>query len=45
MERIGHLMKMRFGMKVRIREIVKGVWAFCSYLFVPQKRPKDYYDF
>ena len=19
----------------------KGVWAFCSYLFVPQRRPKE----
>ena len=28
---------MRFGMKIRIGEIVKGVWAFCSYLFVPQR--------
>lgn len=34
---------MRFGMKIIIREIVKEVWAFCSYLFVPQwgKHPKD----
>ena len=23
-----------------IKEIVKGVWAFCSYLFVPQLRTK-----
>jgi hypothetical protein len=27
---------MRFGKRIRIKEIVKGVWAFCSYLFVPQ---------
>lgn len=29
-----------------IKEIVKGVWAFCSYLFVPQwgsKRCKKEY--
>jgi hypothetical protein len=22
----------------------KGVWAFCSYLFWPQRRAKDYYN-
>ena len=22
-----------------IMEILKGVWAFCLYLFVPQRRP------
>jgi hypothetical protein len=42
---INHWAKMRFGMKIRFRKIIKGVWAFCIYLFVPQKRPKDYYDF
>ena len=31
-----HWMKMKFGKRIRIKEIVKGVWAFCSYLFVPQ---------
>ena len=36
MARIGRWMRMRSGMKVKIREIVKGVWAFCSYLFVPR---------
>ena len=25
----------------RMREFLKGVWQFCSYLFVPQRRPKD----
>ena len=24
----------------KIRGLVKGVWAFCSYLFIPQRRPK-----
>ena len=24
--------------------ILKGVWQFCSYLFWPQRRPKDYYN-
>ncbi len=23
-------------MRIRIKEIAKGVWAFCAYLFVPQ---------
>jgi len=32
----GHWMKMRFGMRIRAKEIVEGVWAFCSYLFLPQ---------
>ena len=27
---------MKFGKRIRIKEIVKGVCAFCSYLFVPQ---------
>ena len=22
----------------------KGVWAFCSYLFIPQHRPNDYFN-
>lgn len=25
----------------KIIAIAKGLWAFCSYLFVPQCRPKD----
>ena len=25
-------------------KILKAIWQFCSYLFLPQKRPKDYYD-
>ena len=27
-----------------IKEIDKGVWVLCSYLFVPQRRLKDYYN-
>ena len=36
MVRIGRWMRMRFGKRIRVKEMVKGVWAFCSYLFVPQ---------
>ena len=25
----------------RVKEILKGIWAFCSFVFVPQRRPKD----
>ena len=25
----------------RIKEILKGIWGFCSFVFVPQRRPKD----
>ena len=28
----------------KIMALVKGVWAFGSYLFIPQRRPKDYYS-
>lgn len=28
----------------RIIALVKGLWAFCSYVFIPQRRPKDYQD-
>ena len=24
----------------RVKEILKDVWAFCSFVFVPQKRPR-----
>ena len=24
-----------------LKSILKGVWAFCSYVFVPQRRPKE----
>jgi len=27
-----------------IKEILKGIWAFCSYLFVPQKRIHEDYS-
>ena len=23
-----------------VKNILKGVWEFCSYVFVPQRRPK-----
>ncbi len=25
----------------KLKSILKGIWAFCSYVFVPQRRPKD----
>ena len=25
----------------KLKSILKGVWAFCSYVFVPQRRPKE----
>lgn len=25
----------------KLKSILKGVWAFCSFVFVPQRRPKD----
>lgn len=24
----------------RVKEILKGIWAFCSFVFVPQRRPR-----
>ena len=27
-----------------VKSIVKGIWEFCSYVFVPQRREKDYYN-
>ena len=24
--------------------ILGGIWEFCKYVFVPQRRPKDYYN-
>ena len=24
-----------------MKSILKGIWLFCSYLFVPQRRPKQ----
>lgn len=26
---------------VRVKVVLKAVWQFCSYVFVPQRRPKD----
>ena len=28
----------------KIRALVKGGWEFCDYLFVPQRRTKEYYS-
>ena len=25
----------------KLKSILKGVWACCSFVFVPQRRPKD----
>ena len=25
----------------KLKSILKGVWAFCAYVFVPQRGPKD----
>ena len=27
---------------IGLMKIVKAVWLFCSFLFVPQRRPKEY---
>lgn len=27
-----------------VKNIMKGIWDFCRYVFVPQRRPKDYYS-
>ena len=24
-----------------VKKVLKAVWQFCSYLFVPQRRPKE----
>ena len=34
--RIIHWMKMKFGKRIRIKEIVKGMWQFARFLFVPR---------
>lgn len=26
------------------KKVIFALWQFCSYLFVPQRRPKDYYN-
>lgn len=28
----------------KLKSILKGVWAFCSFVFWPQRRAKDYYN-
>ena len=33
---IGHWKKMKFGKRIKIKEIVKGMWQFARFLFVPQ---------
>lgn len=25
----------------KLKSFLKGIWTFCSYVFVPQRRPKD----
>lgn len=27
-----------------MKRFIIAIWQFCSYLFWPQQRPKDYYD-
>ena len=27
-----------------MKNILKAIWQFCSYVFWPQRRPKDYYN-
>jgi hypothetical protein len=26
----------------KVKSLLNAVWQFCKYVFVPQKRPKDY---
>ena len=26
---------------MKLLSILKGIWAFCPYVFVPERRPKD----
>jgi len=28
----------------KLKAFAKAVWAFCRYVFIPQRRPKDYYN-
>ena len=28
----------------KLKSVLKGIWAFWEFLFVPQKRAKDYYS-
>lgn len=27
-----------------MKKVLKAIWQFCSYVFVPQRRSKDYYN-
>ena len=53
MENVARMRSMKSGSSIsdgiemkseKIRALVKGVWAFCDYLFVPQRRTKEYYS-
>lgn len=33
--------RMNYGVIETVKNFLKGVWAFCSYVFIPQRRPKD----
>lgn len=35
---------MRVDEVMTVKGVLKGIWQFCSYVFWPQRRPKDYYD-
>lgn len=39
MVRIIHWRKMKFGKRIMIKEIVKGMWQFARFLFVARRRP------
>ena len=32
------------GVMGRLKSIIKGIGQFCSYVLIPQRRPKDYYN-
>ena len=36
--------RMRRMKRGKVVGLVEGVWELCSYLFIPQRRPKDYYN-
>lgn len=35
---------MNHGAMETVKKMLKGIWEFCRYVFVPQCRPKDYYN-
>ena len=35
---------LRHGGMEMVKKMLKGIWEFCGYVFVPQRRPKDYYS-